>query len=179
MASFGNDEMTPHFVYAGSYYNSDRDEHFKEMFLTAMKKNKIKSSMLTMLFMMRWEVVTEEKAKEAWDGKLKNDKTWGEISVHDDLEIFYTNILNSKEIKGEVVHSYFTPKLTEEEMKLVENQDEDYLSSFRQSYYTYQEELEESDSNSKYVHGQCVRWTFTLERKKKKKMAVKNCCNII
>ena len=179
MASFGNDEMTPHFVYAGSYYHSDRDEHFKEMFLTAMKKNKIKSSMLTMLCMWQVELVSEEKAKEAWDGKLKNAKTWGEISVYDDLEIFYANILNSKEIKEEVVHSYLTSKLTEEEMKLVENKDVDYLSSFRQSYYTYQEELEESNSNSKYVHGQCIRWTFTLERNKKKKMAVKNCCNII
>ena len=179
MASSGNDGMAPHFVYAGSYYRSDRLEHFKEMFLMAMKKNKIKSAMLTMLAMWQIKLVNEEKAKEAWDGKLKNDVAWGEICTYDDLEIFYTNILNSKKIKEETAYTYLTQKLTEEEMKLVENEDEDYLSSFCQSYYTYREEMEESDSNSKYVHGQCIRCTFSLTLKRNKKMAVKNCCNII
>ena len=40
MASSGNDELAPHFVYAGSYYQSERVETFKEMFMTAMKKIK-------------------------------------------------------------------------------------------------------------------------------------------
>ena len=111
MISFGNVELMPHFIYSGnSYYQ----ENFKKMFLTKMKKFRIKSSILTMLEMCRQKLVTKEKAKEASEGKLKNERDWRfeEVSINDDLEMFLTNILNSKEIEMEVVRSFHTPKLT-------------------------------------------------------------------
>ena len=81
-----------------------------------MKKYEIQSSMLTMLSMWRWNLITKEKAKEASEGKLKNEMGWKdkEVSINDDLEIFLINLLNSIEIKEETVQSFFTPKLTRE-----------------------------------------------------------------
>ena len=68
-----------------------------------MKKFGIQSSMLTILNMKRFELITKEKVKEALDGNfhgmLKDERGWGEISINDDLEKFRTNLLNSKEIK--------------------------------------------------------------------------------
>ena len=67
MVNFGNDELMPHFIYCGSYYfDSPRDENFKKIILKKMKKFGIQSSMLTMLNMMRFNIVTEEKAKASF-----------------------------------------------------------------------------------------------------------------
>ena len=209
MVSFGNDELVPHFIYSGEYYNwSSRvqkfsmktsfNENFKEMFLTKMEKFGIKSSILTMLGMFRRNLITNEKAKDASEGKLKNEAGWEdqEVSINDDLEMFLTNLLNSKEIKEEVVRSFFTPKLTEEELKLVEAKNEDHLNSyFDHGYYGKNPdvdpvEMKKSDSKSKYVHGWRWRRTFPLtlekneeqeikEKNKNKKKTLKNCCNCI
>ena len=66
-----------------------------------MKKFGIQSSMVTMLELGRYELITKEKAKEVWDGKAEHEygPPWGEISINDDLENFRRNLLNSKEIK--------------------------------------------------------------------------------
>jgi len=128
--------------------------------------------------MYRRNLITKEKAKDASEGKLKNDEDWEdeEVSINDDLEMFLTNLLNSKEIKEERVWSFFMPKLTEEELKLVENKNEDHLNSYYEHYLERNpdvdpEEMKKSDSSSKYVHGCCRRWTFplTLEKNRKRK----------
>ena len=105
MVSFGNDKLMPHFIYCGNFYQTDeRGGKFKNIILKKMKELGIKSSILTMLNMERYKLVTKEKAKKAWDGKLKNERDyrsehpWAEISINDDLEIFRTNLLK-KEIK--------------------------------------------------------------------------------
>ena len=173
MVSFGNDELVPHFIYSGYYYFG-RSENFKKIFLTKMKEYGIKSSILTMLYMNRRNLITKETAKAASEGKLKNDEDWKyeEVSINDDLEMFLTNLLNSKEIKEEVVRSFFTPQLTEEELKLVEVKDKEHLESYVDHYLGNNPdvnpvEMKKSDSKSKYVHGVCWRGTFplTLENK--------------
>ena len=72
MISFGNDELKPHFIYCGHYYQSmDRHlENFRKMFLKNMKKFEIQSSMLTIFRMERICLITEETAKAASEGKL-------------------------------------------------------------------------------------------------------------
>ena len=107
--------------------------------------------------MQRLNLITKEKAKEASEGKLKNDKDWKdqEISFNDDLEIFFTNILNSKEIKKEIVPSFFTPKLTKEELKLVEIENDEHLNTYLAHSAGLNpdvsaEEMKKSDSKSKY-----------------------------
>ena len=185
MISFGNDKLVPHFIYSGEYYIcNERLANFKRMFLAKMKEYGIKSSILTILRMWRRNLITKEKAKDASEGKLKNENSawrYEEVSINDDLEMFLANLLNSKEIKEEEVHSFFTPQLTEEELKLVENKNEDHLNTYLYhcSYGKNPDvdpvEMKKSDSESKYVHGGCWRRTFPLMLEKNKK----NCCNII
>ena len=168
MVSFENDELITHFIYCGDYYKSDhpldRFMNFKKMFVTKMEKFGIQSSILTILQMERRKLITKEKAKEASEGKLINEKDWEyqEISINDDLEMFFTNFLNSKEINRKS-YSFFTPKLTKEELKLVEVENEDYLETFDYFYPDVDpEEMKKSDSKSKYVHGVCDRETYSL-----------------
>ena len=77
MVSFGNDELKPHFIYCGHYYQSinhgskvDHLENFRKMFLKKMKTFGIQSSMLTIFRMERICLITEETAKAASEGKL-------------------------------------------------------------------------------------------------------------
>jgi len=125
--------------------------------------------------MYRRNLITKEKAKDASEGKLKNESGWygEEVSINDDLEMFLTNLLNSKEIKmKEVVRSFYTPKLTNEELKLVEVKNREHLNTYSDYYFGKNpdvdpEEMKKSDSISKYVHGECRRWTYSLTLKKK------------
>ena len=74
---FGKDDLMPHFIYCGYYYlRKERREKLKEIILTKMRKYDIQSSILTMLYMRRWKLVTKEKVKKAAEGKLKNDIDW-------------------------------------------------------------------------------------------------------
>ena len=187
MVRFGNDELEPHFIYCGDYYmRKERISNFEKMFFKQMKKFGIQSSMLTMLFMRRDDLVTKEKAKEASEGKLKNDEDWEEVSIIDDFEMLRNNIINSKRIKKELVESFFTIKLTKEELKLVESKNKDHLETYYCHYRGYNpdvdpEEMKKSDSKSKYVQCYCNRLTYylKLEENKKKKFTLKNFCNNI
>ena len=101
---------------------------------------------------------------------MKNDEDWEnyEGSINDDLERFFINLQNQKEVKEEDVFSFFTPKLTNEELKLVQEGNKEHLKSY--AYYYIDglnpdvdvEEMKKSDSKSKYVHGYCERWTIPL-----------------
>ena len=122
-----------------------------------------------MLGMLRQNLITKEKSKAAYLGKLKNEKAWEneEISFNDDLELFLSNLKNSKEIEFEVVASFFIPKLTNEELKLVESRDPEHLNTYLDHYIgenpdVEDEEMKKSDSKSKFVHGRCIRLTFPL-----------------
>ena len=118
----------PHFIYCGSHYFVE-DKKLKEMILTKMRKYEIQSSILTNMEMWRLNLVTKEKVKKSYQGKLKNDEVWeyGEVSINDDLEEFFINLRNQKEVKEEEVFSFFTPKLTNEELKLVQEGNEEHL----------------------------------------------------
>ena len=188
ISDFGKDDLM-HFIYCGYHYlRSVRREKLKEIILTKMRKYGIESSILTMLYMVRWKLVTKEKVKKAAEGKLKNDEDWKshEGSINDDLERFVFNFQDQKEVKLEYVPSYFTPKLTNEDLRLVQEKNEEHLKTYL-DYLAGKNpdvdvnEMKKSDSKSKYVHGTCWRMTipFTLETtanednvpdKKKRKM---------
>ena len=59
----------------------------------------IHSATLTLIGLDRWNLVTKEKMKQAYKGELKNDEDWEneEMSVHDDLETFFKNLLDQKD----------------------------------------------------------------------------------
>ena len=127
-----------------------------------------------MMLMRRLNLVTKEKVKKAAEGKLTNDEDWWkyEGSINDDLERFFINLKNQREVKEEDVWrpnwSFFTPKLTNEELKLVKEGNEEHLKT----YLDYEihgrnpdvdvDEMKKSDSKSKYVHGKCLRRTISL-----------------
>ena len=174
----------PHFIYYGLHYlfGKESRNRLREILLKEMRKYGIQSGILTMLHMFRWKLVTKEKVKQAYEGKLKNEEEWKlyEQSIGDDLETFFTNLQSQKEIKNEYVWSFFLPKLTEDELKLVEQRNEQHLSTYWRHYIGLNpdvdpEVMKKSDSRSKYVYGQCFRRTMHLkiENRKRKK------CNIM
>merc|ERR1711924_109343 len=68
----------------------------------------------------------------------------------------------------ERVFTYFLPKLTEKEKKLVEEKDKDHLMSYadhallKRDPDVSKKEMDESESKSKFVRGWCWRVTFIL-----------------
>ena len=170
---FGKDDSVPHFIYAGYHYLSTVAENstwLQKMLLTEMKSNGLQYAILTLLYMSRWNLITKETVKKAYQGKLKNDKVWEDYegSINDDLEKFFASLQDRKNIANEHVFSFFTPKLTEEEMKLVKERNEEHLRTYW-GYYVYDEnpdvdpeEMKRSDSRSKYLHGSCGRLTIPL-----------------
>ena len=116
--------------------------------------------------------------------QLKKDEDWEdeELSINDELELFFRRLLDQEQIEDEFIRSFFTPKLTQNEMNLVEIGKEDFLKSFGWHYSGANpdvdpEELKKSDSKAKFVHGRCYRYTTILSLPNKKKTI--NCCNTI
>ena len=164
ISDFGKADLMPHFIYCGEWI-LDRKEKLKEVILTKMRKYGIESSILTMLHIRRLNLVTQETVKKAYKGALKNDENWEDYegSINDDLERFFINLQNQKEVKKEEVGSFFTPKLTNEELKFVQAENKEHLETywFRKPDVDV-EEMKKSDSKSKYVHVDCLRLTFPL-----------------
>ena len=171
MVDFGKNDMMPHFIYCRGddyYFNIEQFKFFEETILIKMQKYGIQSSIFTTLTMNRLNLITKEKSKEAAQGKLENNL--GEFfkgSINDDLDSFVKNLQNSGEIDNENVYSFFTPKLTKEELKLVEQKNKEHMKTywFNEHADVDVEEMQKSDSKDKYVYSQCRRVTtyLTLE----------------
>ena len=118
----------------------------------------------------RSNLVTKEVMKDFYKGKIKsNDSQFSwEESVQDDLESFFEKLKIGKEEREDIA-TYFLPKLTNEEMELVEMKDEEHLHEYVWHFIgrpvdVDPEELEKSESDSKYVRAKCVRYTFLLTK---------------
>ena len=177
---FGKDDLVPHFIYCGLHYNWNpaSQNRLEKIFLAIMKRYEIQYAILTQLGMYRRKLVTKETVKKAYKGKLKNQQVWNYYkgSIHDDLETFFINLQDPKKIEKEYVASFFTPKLTAKELKLVEERNEQHLSSYSRHFYGNNpdvdaEEMKKSDSRSKFVHGRCYRWTIPLALESNQKQA--------
>ena len=134
-------------------------QKLKSVILKGMKKYKIESVMVTTLDMWRRHLITKEKMIDFCKGKedLKE-------SVNDDLESFFEDIRLGKKPKGEVA-TYFLPKLTEDELDLVEEKDNGFMKTFwrEMDADVDKAEMDASESDSKYVYGYSYRKTFTIE----------------
>ena len=151
-------ELKIHFVYAGDYYYFRYDEKLRSFILKGMKKYKIKSVMMTSIYLRRWRLITRDKMESYCKGEMDQKD-----SVNDDLESLFENIRLGKE-PAEIVNTYFLPKLTEEELELVERRDTSYLQTFVKKNPDVDEtEMMLSKSDSKYVHGMSFRRTFIIE----------------
>ena len=134
MLNFDNSDMVPHFIYCfgGSCFNFI---DFKKFLLSRMEKYEMQPSILTGLSMLRLNLITKEKSIAAYEEKLKNDDDWEhyEGSINDNLESFFhrlQEISSLEDINKEYVYNFFLPKLTKEELKLVEEQKKKYMSTF-------------------------------------------------
>ena len=179
MLNFDNADLVPHIIYCygDGYYHYD--DELEKFIMSRMKKYGLQSTIFTTLFMGRQNLITKEKSKAAYEGKLKNERDWKDYegSINDDLESFIDNlqeISSLEEVKKQEVWSFFLPKLTKEELKLVEekNSDERYkhMMTYSATFSDYrkdnadvdEDEMKKSDSKDKYVHGRCYRWTKVL-----------------
>ena len=98
----------------------------------------------------------------------RNRSTNETESFNDDLDSLFQDIQFGKN-PVENKFTYFLPKLTEEELELVERQDEKFMKTFRDPDPDVKKaEIEASESDSKFVHVACRRKTFTMENLKRK-----------
>ena len=152
-------ELKTHLVCAGGYHDYIflRTENFLR---EIMKKYNIKSVMITFIDMERLKLIT----KEAMENFCKGEQ-YEKISVNDDLESLFEDLRLGKK-PNEYVRTYFLPKLTVGEMKLVQRKDPSYLETFYFSNPDVEEaEMMLSESDSKFVQGLGRRRTFTIKNK--------------
>ena len=132
--------------------------------------------MVTSIYLNRYWLIT----KETMESYCKGEE-FEKFSVNDDLESLFENIQLGKEPNENVV-TYFLPKLTEEELELVERRDTSYFTTFYfgsdHPYHanTFRIAMMYSESDSKYVYGQCPRRTFVIKNSSKK--SLKNKCSL-
>ena len=101
----------------------------------------------------------------------KGDEQKG--SIDDDLEAFYSDLLNGR-ISESSSNTYFLPKLTEKEQKLVDDKDLNYFKSLRLVNADVDKiEMQLSTSESKFVRGQAWRKTSIIDLS-----FSQNCCSI-
>ena len=134
-----------------------------------MRKHKIRSVILTVLYMQRWNLITKETMESHC--MEKGDKQ--NESINDDLEAFYHDLQLGK-ISQPSSNTYFLPKLTEKELKLVDENDSNYFNSFKAENPDVDKiEMLHSKSESKFARGQAWRKTSIIDQS-----FTQNCCSI-
>ena len=171
MADSGADDMMPHFIYCYTQFYPLDIQKLKEIILKKMREYGIPASILTELHMLRKKLITKEKAKQAATEKPNYDLEWLFYagSINEDLDSFINNLQSSNKMKDEVVRSFLTPKLTKEDLKLVEENNEEHMRTY--SSYPNADvdvvEMKNSDSKDKYLHSECLRRTNHLTHESK------------
>ena len=170
MLNFDNDDMVPHFIYCWNNFKTIYDRTMEVIILSRIKLYGIQTSIFTGLRMKREFLITQEKSTEAYEGKLTREYHWRayKASINEDLESYINHlqeISSLEEVKQHDVWSFFLPKLTEEELKLVEEKDRKQMMTYSWELNADVDkvEMKESDSNDKYLHGRCLRQTSILK----------------
>ena len=136
-----------------------------------MVKYNVQHVVLTLLYMERQHLITKERMKEEYKGRPRCCIGYYDGSVHDDTDAFLTQMLTKADFTSvdhaDFVATFFLPKLSNEELKLVKDRNEDHLKT----YFNYREgfdpdvpkdEMAKSKSKSKYVLCECMRITINL-----------------
>ena len=149
----------PHFLFIGygdHLMDLSRETRLKSLIIRKMKEYNIQIGMITYLLMMRIRLITKEKMENYCNGKMI-EKT----SVNDDLDSFCEDLRLGKKPDGSV-QTYFLPKITEEEKKLIERKDSKYLEKFFWQVDVDKAEMKMSKSDSKFVDGLGLRKTSVI-----------------
>ena len=179
-------DMPTHFVYAGYFYFHGK--RLGSFLLQKMKRYKIKKLLVTKILMVQEYLISKETMEAFCKREIKSRL---KESVNDDLESLFENIRRGKKIhlgakRKHEVPTYFFPKLTKEELELVTMKDSDYKLKFLGHFNDDNDErnpdaidvdeaeMEVSESDSKYVMGDCGRRTFKIEHPSK----LETCCTL-
>ena len=129
-----------------------------------MVKYNVEHAVLTLLYMERQNLITKESMKAEYKGR---PRCCGEYdgSVHDDTDTFLTQTLT--EVENDIFLTFFLPKLSREELKLVEEKNENHLKTYSHHVRGFdpdvpKDEMAKSKSKSKYVACECMRVTVNL-----------------
>ena len=165
LAENNSEDLTLHFVYAGNLWGGDSDR-LLSFIRTGMEKHNIKEVMMTKLRMEKRNLIPKVNLESFCEGKKLRKK-----SVNEDLESLFEKIRLGKQPEFEEVRTYFLPKLTEEELELVEQKDPNYLGTFLWGIWNHNPDVDKSsmklsESDSKFVRGFCWRTTFKVEIEK-------------
>ena len=161
--------MKTHFVYAGHHYydywnSKGREDRLRAIISKGMRKYKLKSVMVTSINLHKWNLITKEEMEQYCKGERDRKD-----SVNDDLESLFQNIRLGKEPE-EWTHTYLLPKLTPEELKLVEEKNRCYFQTF---YFAFPF----AESDSKFAQSMSGRRTFTIENSSEKQPLLLSCIN--
>ena len=162
--------MEIHFVCAGLYYFQRHEDRLKLFIREGMKKYKITKVMVTIVYMWRNNLITKERMENYCKGKK-----FQKDSVNDDLEKLFEDIQLGKK-PDDNLGIYYLPKLTKEELDLVERKDEDFMNTFGLGMNADVDKAEMmlSESDSKFVWGWGQRKTFTIKNRLPKKRTKKS-----
>ena len=193
----GNDSLVPHFVYCGDQnenFENSRQIFVEKMMkfeissalltrLCMIRKNLVTKETIEKAYEgkliapnsllravpddtnVKYPVKYPDILAGSW--QLDNDWENQKGSMNDDLEQFFM-ALQRGEINEECIVSFFTPMLTEEELKLIEDRDKNYLDTFLDHVLTgkspdiFEMEMKLSKSESKYLHAICYRNTIPI-----------------
>ena len=151
------EDLEIHVVYARYYF--DTYDSLRSYIVQAMRKYDIKTVMLTIIDMWRYRLITKEKMESYCRGQ-EDQKD----SFNDDLESMFMDIRNGNKPVSET-QAYFLPKLTRQELKLVESKDKDFFKTLMGNKFAdvAESEMKLSESDSKFVRGICERKTIILD----------------
>ena len=129
------------------------------MIVEKMKEHQIKKLMVTNITFWRDRLITKERMENYYKGKERETR-----SVNDDLEVLFEDIRLGKETDDQV-HTYFLPRLTVNELILVERKDKHFMATFwlLMNADVSKAEMAASKSDSKYINANGRRRTFTIK----------------
>ena len=152
-------DLQVHFVFAGYFYMFIRKK-LHQLMIEGMKKYNLKNVMMTIISMKRVRLITKEKRDEYCLGNVHSRE---KKSFNCDLESLLEQIRLGQTPEYNI-QTYFMPRLTEEEIELVERKDDEYMKTFSNSQPDVTEaEMKISQSDSKFCLTACSRTTITVE----------------
>lgn len=129
-----------------------------------MKKYKIKSIKMTLIYMEKIKLITSEEMKSYCNGESGLHR----ISINDDLEVLFEELQQGNRTSFSN-RTYFLPRLPEDKMELVEMKDVEYSRSFRvKNPDVSKRKMQLSKSESKFIYGNCYRKTKRITKPKPK-----------
>ena len=154
IAESQSEDLIPHFVYAGHHLNDTVKYFIRE----GVTKYNLKMALGTMIFIRRDRLITKECMENHCKGKEQIKE-----SINDHLESLL-QYLQQGDTPDKLDLIYFLPKLTKEELKLVQQKDSNYLKTFMSPTPDVNEaEMKASESKSKFVYAWGAQETFKIK----------------